>query len=128
MLNVLTAALGTAIAEAGFQNLVHPQTVTGIYRKELLLSGAVAFALGCIVYFKWRSRVTLWVWVLGVTGFVWRISLGDKPSTFNDGALWVTLVFVSLRLVAYSAGAWCCSGLVGSIAPTGEGSQSFKEP
>jgi hypothetical protein len=57
----------------------------------------VAFALGCLVYFKWRSRASLWVWALGLTGFAWRVLLGNNPPSLSTGALWATLVFLSLK-------------------------------
>ncbi len=106
------ATLGTAILESEFYNFFHPKTVAGMYRKELLLSGTVAFTLGALVYFKWKPKSAQWICVLGFMGFVWRILLGDQPPTFYAGAQWVTLVFVSLRVIAYSAGALCCSAVV----------------
>jgi hypothetical protein len=116
-LNLLVAALGTAIAEAGAYGLFHAQTSTGIYTKELVLSGSVGFVLGCLVYFKWRSRASQWIWVFGLVSFAWRFLLGDGPPTVYAEAQKATLGFLSVRLVAYSAGALCCAGVVKTITP-----------
>jgi hypothetical protein len=127
VLNLLTAALGTAIAESEFYHLFRPQTLAGIYTKELVLSGSIAFVLGCLVYFKWRSRTSQWVWVLGLVGFAWRVVLGNEPATLYAEAQRATLGFVSVRLVAYSAGAVCCAGVVKTVTSPEQKAQSIVE-
>lgn len=103
-LNLFTPSFGTVIAESGFYNLFHPQTQAGRYAKELVLSGSIAFLLGCLVYFKFGSRTSLRVWLLGLAGFVWWIVPGREGVSLYEPQR-ATLSFVSLRLVAYSAGA-----------------------
>jgi hypothetical protein len=84
VLNLLTATVGPGIAESDFYHLFRTQTIAGIYTKELVLSGSIAFVLGCLVYFKWRSKTSQWVWVLGLFGFAWRVMVSNESVTFYD--------------------------------------------
>jgi hypothetical protein len=111
LLNVAVAVIGTAILESGFYNIAHPRTLAGGHRKELALSIAAAFVLGCAVYSKWRPVVAEWIWVLGVVGFIWRVLLEQSATVYGE-AQRATVGFVSVRFIAYSAGALCCAGLV----------------
>ena len=85
ILNIVTATLGTAILESAVYNVYHPETLAGLYKKELLLSGTVAFSLGALVYSKWKCRSAEWICILGFAGFIWRILLGDQPPSSMPG-------------------------------------------
>ena len=111
LINFAVASLGTAILEAELEHVIDRQTLYSL-KNYLLVTGAVAFGLGCTVYLKWRLRASLWLWLPGLAGLLWELAHRGKFPTFYDFAGWATWVFVSLRLVAYSAGALCCSGLV----------------
>jgi hypothetical protein len=128
MLHVLVASLGPAILEAGFYSIGHPHTVTGAYIKEMVLSGSIALALGGLVYFNWKSPASQWVWVLGVIGFVWRVAQGTQAATFYAEAQQATLEFVSVRFLAYSAGALICSAFVKSSPAVAEHEDAASPP
>jgi hypothetical protein len=79
------------------------------------------------VFYKWRSAPAKWVWIAGVLWFAWeavplrpgeRYSvLAAQPSFMakvqvmfnpvNNPSLFV-YVFVLVRTIFYSAGAWIC--------------------
>ena len=111
LINLAVASLGTAILEAELEHVIDRQTLYSL-KNYLLVTGAVAFGLGCTVYLKWRLRASLWLWLPGLAGLLWNLLTAKSSPRFTTSPGWATWVFVSLRLVAYSAGALCCSGLV----------------
>jgi hypothetical protein len=86
----------------------------GGYAKELILSAAVAFLLGGFVYYRWQSGAAKWIWIVGVCGLMWLLvgSRGQTPFIPDWLRAWAVLSFVSLRLIAYSAGAWLSAKLI----------------
>jgi hypothetical protein len=112
LLNVLAAVLGPVLVESEVAHVFHPKTTAGAYTAELVVSALTAFLFCCLVYFKWRLKAAQWVWALGLVGFAWRLLLGIHGPTSPNGDLYRALLgSVSVRLVAYSAGAMCCAGL-----------------
>ena len=118
----LTATLGTAIAESEIYGMYHPKTITGAFAKEITLSAVIALLLGLVVQRIWPSNTARWMALLGVLAFAATLSF--RPETVLDpvGAFslpiffarptdWskVTLWFASVRLIAYSFGAFCCA-------------------
>ena len=51
LINFAVASLGTAILEAELEHVIDRQTLYSL-KNYLLVTGAVAFGLGCTVYFK----------------------------------------------------------------------------
>lgn len=123
--NFLVAAVGTAISEEPFYNFYHPSSLQGSYAKELILSTAVAFLLGGFVYYKWNAGTAKWIWIAGVCGLIWLLvgSWGQTPLSPDWVRAWAVLSFVSVRTIAYSAGAWLCAELIVSkehrLSPAG---------
>jgi hypothetical protein len=90
--NWLTAAIGTAIAEAEFKNFYHPHTFAALYMREMLLSVAGASLLGWFVYQRWRCTMAKWIWTFGACYLAWRIGVRLAPKyvfdwdpVFNEG-------------------------------------------
>ena len=112
--NLLVAALGTGISEGAFYNFYHPASIQGGYAKELILSAAVAFLLGGFVYYRWQSGAAKWIWIVGVCGLIWLLvaSRGQAPFIPDWLRAWAILSFVSVRVVAYSVGAWLSAKLI----------------
>ncbi len=127
--NFLVAALGTAISEGAFYGIYHPVSTQGIYAKEMILSAAIAFLLGGFVYYRRRSGTAKWIWIAGVAGLMWFVagSWGETrfiPEWFRT---WAVLSFISIRVIAYSAGAWVSAGLIAfltDLAPHDSGEPS----
>ena len=71
LLNFAVASLGPAILEAELEHVIDRQTLYSL-KNYLLVTGAVAFGLGCTVYLKWRLRASLWLWLPG-----WRDCCGN---------------------------------------------------
>ena len=112
--NFLVAAVGTGISEGAFYSFYHPVSIQGGYAKELILSAAVAFLLGGFVYYRWQSGPAKWIWIVGVCGLIWLLvgSRGQTPFIPDWLRAWAVLSFVSVRLIAYSAGAWLSAKLI----------------
>ena len=109
---MLTAVFGTAIIASQLQHIFRAQTTRGLFIRELLVDASVAFLLGTVVHYKWKVPEAKWIWVVGVCGFAWRVTLG-APQTIHEEVDWFTLGLVSLRAVFYSLGALCCQSLMG---------------
>jgi hypothetical protein len=71
--NLLTAVIGTVAIDSELYGPLRP-----VFRKlswqdltvaEDILSAVCAFALGLLVFYKWRSRSAKWVWIAGT--LVW---------------------------------------------------------
>ncbi len=109
--NFLVATLGTAISEDEFYSFYHPISREGAYAKELILSVAVAFLLGGLVFYMWQSGAAKWIWIFGVCGLIWLPigSRGQTPFIPDWLTTWGVLCVVSVRAIAYSAGAWLCA-------------------
>jgi len=105
--NWLTAVIGTAIIEDEFSNLFHPRTVEDVFLKWVFLSAIIAFLLGCLAYYKWKSTSAMWVWVTGVCGFGYQVLSGVRLFQIERDLFWASLTFVSVRAVSYSLGAIC---------------------
>jgi hypothetical protein len=112
--NFLVAEVGTGISEGEFYNFYHPVSFQGGYAKELILSVAVAFLLGGFVYYRWQSGAAKWMWIVGVCGLIWLLvgSRGQTPFIPDWLRAWAVLSFVSVRVIAYSAGAWLSAKLI----------------
>jgi hypothetical protein len=108
--NSVLATIGVAIMEGAVYPLVNPKTYAGRYLKELLISAAIAFLLGYLAYFKWRSATAFWVWIIAIVTFGWRLTIGSgNADDLAEVVTSATLAFVSVRAVFYSLGAICCS-------------------
>ena len=112
--NLLVASVGTAIFEEAFYNFYHPISREGSYAKEMILSVVVAFLLGGFIYYKWNAGAAKWIWIVGVCGLMWLLvgSWGQTPLIPDWLRAWAVLSFVSVRTIAYSAGAWLCAKLM----------------
>lgn len=105
--DLLIASLGVAIIESAvYPILPRPATISGIYAKELLISGGVAFVLGAIFYWKLNRSSSLWIWTLGICLFVTRVASGAGIGSDVLG-------FLSIRMVCYSLGAGICALTIG---------------
>jgi arginyl-tRNA synthetase len=131
--NLLTAIIGTVILDSGLYRLISIFLRLGTLQASVLLedslSAVCAFALGFLVYYKWRSRSAKWVWLVGTILFGQRLILdlsdplmlrltdaeslrelagygSDRYATVASFAAY-TLPFV--RTAFYSLGALCCS-------------------
>jgi len=85
LINFAVASLGTAILEAELEHVIDRQTLYSL-KNYLLVTGAVAFGLGCTVYLKWRLRASLWLWLPGLAGLLWQLAHRGKFPTFYDFA------------------------------------------
>ena len=104
-IDLVVASLGVAIIESSLYRLFpQPADIPGIYEKEFLMSGGVAFILGFFVYWGLIRRTALWVWALGVFLFVIRAVMGPPEREVVD-----LLAVLSIRMVFYSLGALTCS-------------------
>jgi hypothetical protein len=115
----LTAALGTAIAESSIYGIYHPKTATGVVSKEIAISAVVAFVLGVVVQRIWQSNMAKWMALLGVLAFAAtlrfestsvlepRSAIQLAPALEPLDPVRLTLWFISVRLIAYSFGAFC---------------------
>lgn len=117
--HLLTAIFGTAIAESSIYAIYRPKTVDGITIKEIILSAVVAFVLGALVQQIWQLNMAKWIALLGV--LVFATTLRFEPISVLEGGGFrlapifgkppdwdrLTLGFLSVRLVAYSFGAFC---------------------
>ncbi len=124
--HLLTAMLGTAILDSEIYHLFHPPTLAGSVRLEDGLSASIAFGLGYVVFYKWESRFSLWIWLIGAFWFgqqairayfdpglhgetiFWEFvspKFGGRERLEN----WLTYTIPLVRTVFYSAGAFCCS-------------------
>jgi lambda repressor-like predicted transcriptional regulator len=118
----LTATLGTAIAESSVQGIYHPKSIAGVLAKGMTLNAVIALLLGIVVQRIWPSNTARWMALLGVLTFA--ATLFFRPETVLDPGSpfslsmfferptdWykLTLWFVSVRLIAYSFGAFCCA-------------------
>ena len=77
LINFAVASLGTAILEAELEHVIDRQTLYSL-KNYLLITGAVAFGLGCTVYLKWRLRASLWLWLPGLAGLLWQLAHRGK--------------------------------------------------
>ena len=92
--------------------------------REYVVSFTIAFALGCLVYYKWHSASGKWVWIVGALFFVYRaISVWHMPHSVLTSAPSFETVCIEMfgprpdsfvyaltlvRTVSYSIGAWAC--------------------
>ena len=137
--NFLTASVGAKISGDMLDPILRPifkhELSAGGAVKEDLLCGAIAFGLGYIVYYRWKTASAKWIWIAGAVWFaqrvlsIWfaqrtlRFVAGSAPPIFLELSgvsyvpnaqnidTWVcTLIFV--RTMFYSIGAACCSRLL----------------
>ncbi len=127
VVNFCAAALVTNYFSSDLSHVFPPRTTAGLLHREYMISALIALALGYFVFYKWRSAPAKWVWIAGVLWFareavpLWpgeRYSvLAVQPSFMakvqvmfdpvNNPSLFV-YVFVLVRTIFYSAGAWIC--------------------
>ena len=62
VVNSVVATIGVAIAEEAPDRWFHPETYSGRFIKEILLSALIAFLLGYFVYLRRSPPAALWVW------------------------------------------------------------------
>jgi hypothetical protein len=123
LLNLITAVFGTAIVESPFDHLYHPRTIGAVLFKADLLSGIFAFALGFIVFRRWKPVAAKWVGFWGACWFalgaclditqgsVWSRMSGTACSEGLHAAhcmKWFIFSLPAIRASFYSAGAWVC--------------------
>ena len=125
LLNLLAALVATSLAQSPFALFIHfaPPYRPAMLRADVLIV-LVAFGMGFAVYRRWRPKVAKWLWLAGVCWYLPRTILtmlngnhdsvlgdhgGGAPPTLQDLAGWVEFTVPCLRLVSYSAGAYCCS-------------------
>jgi hypothetical protein len=131
--NIVTALIGTAILESDLWHIVPSTAVSTLNAKEYVVSTFIPLALGYFVFWKWRYPAAKWVWIAGVVWFGQRALLywvseapsrllGVRHSVFREmsgiGCIngeWLSCndflgyTVLCIRIVFYSAGAWCCS-------------------
>ncbi len=123
--NFCAAALVTNYISSDLSHVFRPRTPAGLLHREYMISALIALALGYFVFYKWRSAPAKWVWIAGVLWFareavpLWPdySVLAAHPSfkfrvqamfnPVNNPGLFV-YVFVLVRTIFYSAGAWIC--------------------
>jgi hypothetical protein len=126
LLNLFAALMATSLAQSPFVRLIHfsPPYRAAMLRADAVIS-FVAFGMGFAVYLRWRPKVSKWLWLAGVSWYLPRTLLTfiHSRSPFPDGAYeggltyqdivaWVEFTVPCLRLVFYSAGAYCCARLL----------------
>ena len=106
--NSATATIGVKLAQDEIGPAFPTHTLAGNYLKAILLGAILAFLLGFVVYRKWRFRTALWVGVIGLCTFAWRLSLGTpNPNSPVEIVNAATYVFLSVQCVSYAVGASC---------------------
>jgi hypothetical protein len=137
----LTATLGTAIVESSVYGIYHTTTRAGATAKEITISAVVAFGLGVVVQRIRPSNMAKWMALLGVLTFATTLRFEQPTSVLErsgffhlapvfdpDDPAKLTSWFVSVRLLAYSLGAFCCatfaSKKAGQVQPHSERSQT----
>jgi hypothetical protein len=110
LLNVLAAAVGTAMVDETFSALYRTETITQAYLKEILLSSIIAFALGVLVFYKWKVTLAKWVWVVGAAALLLRLTLKSSSFTLDEEVGgWAGVTFICFRTIFYSFGAFVCA-------------------
>lgn len=126
LLNLFAALMATSLAQSPFVRLIHffPPYRAAMLRAQAVIS-VVAFGMGFAVYLRWRPEVSKWLWLAGLCWYLPRtlLTLGhhhsldpdgtyDGGPTYQDIVAWAEFTGPCLRLVFYSAGAYCCSLLL----------------
>jgi len=132
LLNLLQAFFGATFVESPLYRLFPWKTPKELLLKEYILSAAISFALGYLVYQHWRPTPSKWLWV---AGFCWlglgALLIPNGRSVFegtaetiyrgmtgigcvsdprgDSCANYFNYTVPSLRIVWYSAGALCCA-------------------
>jgi hypothetical protein len=101
--------------EAGPERLFHPHTLRAAFLREVVLGSGVALGLGFVAHRKWRPAVSMWLWPIGVVGLAWRLALGKPPTPYEELNRDL-MVFLSLRMIFYSVGAFG-SAIIDSRSP-----------
>jgi len=132
LLCALQAIIGTAIVETPFFAIFRPNTVVGVVLKEYVLSVAIAFAIGYLVYHHWRLVQSKWLWLAGLCWLILgalrslvqpSVMEGRLDALYRDMsgfgcvpstgcASFFGYMVPSLRAICYSVGALCCSRVV----------------
>jgi hypothetical protein len=115
----LTATVGTVIAESSIYAIYHPKTLDAVIAKEIILSAVVALVLGAVVQQIWQSNLAKWMALLGVLMFATTLRFEPTSVLEAGGSFRLAPIFeptdltklilglVSVRLIAYSFGAFC---------------------
>jgi len=128
LLDVFLAVIGTQIVQSPFERFTKVSSLGQSLLIEDLITSAAAFGLGCS-FFRWlRPATSKWIWIAGLCWFGQRVlfppdgnhvvfwEISATRSVFPDlQALnnWATYTLPCLRTCFYSAGALCCSRLLG---------------
>jgi len=128
----IQAVIGTAVVESPFYG--HSKTVVAVLLKEYIFSTTIPFAIGYLVYHRWKLVQAKWLWVAGPCWFAIGTSLWLRQASVLEGHFaalyavmsglgcvsglastgcksWFVYTIPSLRIICYSIGALCC-GLV----------------
>lgn len=132
LLNLLQAILGTTILELPLYGLFRWKTPEAFFLREYVLSAAVSFAIGYLVYHHWQSASSKWLWLAGLAWLGLGAFLIMTSASVLDGAgrtiyedmsgiscvsdprstrcaNYFNYTVPSLRVVWFSLGALCCA-------------------
>jgi hypothetical protein len=124
LVNCLAAVFGTAVIDTPFTHYLQPLRAS--ISSALAADGlelACSFALGVLVYLRWRPRAARWVWVPGLILFgvgltvsgTWTLwafwDVNKDPGSINAHrvAEWTVFAVPFLRTAGYALGADVCS-------------------
>jgi len=99
--------------------MVSPSVRASLFRLDVL-NLVCAFGLGGLVFRKWRSSASKWVWIAGLCWFCqgivsssdhvvsWEAAATKSVMFLDEAAIasWILYTLFSIRVVSYSAGAW----------------------
>jgi hypothetical protein len=122
--HITVAVLGTEIVESPYRrySIDFSSSLRRSMRMEDLLSSVTAFALGFVVYWRWRPAPAKWLWPLALCSWLWRVLLlldgfhgriwevsGDNGvPDFQSILTWNGFTLPLLRATFYSLGALVC--------------------
>jgi len=137
--NLFLAVLGTVVLVSPLERFAALPRISQLILRDETMNSAASFGLGYFAYQKWRPAPAKWVWLAGLCWFgqrAFRIWLEQRTSgsVMYQGhtvywemsgsgcgldALscrnWALYTIPLLRALFYSAGAFCCSHLRGSL-------------
>ena len=70
VLDTLIALLGTAILDTCFSRIFSVHSISGVIRREWVLSILCAAFVGFFMYRTWRSGTSKWVWTIPTLWFI----------------------------------------------------------
>ena len=125
------AVYGTAFIELRLWDIAPSHSIRSLLWKEFLLSVLIACVLGFAAWRAWRTRISLWAWVLPAIWFAFGVvelaGHGDLWGQLfgrqgNDGSAEISSFFLFtvplIRATSYSIGALICSYIYPTPVPS----------